>query len=219
MKVTGTIEYTQHYFPSKTCQTPRIRVLKKDVPLEIKEFASEDVPVALRVKGKWRNGQEDDYRLYQGEFYCPARDLETEKSITVERLIGNLNYLAKCWIDSDDDDFDEHRSVICSSQSRDHDSEEVKTEFLKSKLRSFLLIDGVLYKRTGEPYYAIFSTGEVCVYENSNFVTTLGSNEYNALERNQMQAHRILSMHNKDIKVMPGFEKYIQLRRHSDREQ
>lgn len=31
MKITGTIEYTQRYFPSKACKTPHVRVLKKDV--------------------------------------------------------------------------------------------------------------------------------------------------------------------------------------------
>lgn len=214
MKITGTIEYTQRYFPSKACKTPHVRVLKKDMQLEIKEFASEDVPVALCVKGKWRNGQKDDYRLYQGEFYCPARDPGTERPITVEKLIDTLNYQAKCWINSDDSDFQEGRSIICKEQNQDENSEETKTESMRSVIGNCLLIDGVLYERTGEPYYVILPSGEVSVCENSLFVTTLNRlNEYNALERGQIEAHRIFNLKEAEIRILPGYESYIRLRR------
>ena len=246
MKTTGSIEYRQYYLPNPESRREHVRTVTKEVPIEIPEAESKDLPVVFRVKGRvyrddYPYGTEyfaDNYYLYQGKLYRPDRindggdETGNVRTLSQFSLQSGTRYREYSVPDaSKADEWDPERSVV-----RNHpggpDSEETITKAVLELADGYLLIDGVLCERAGEPYYLISRPGfgenmyRVCIDEypydsideypyDSVLPRLLDKDlEFNALETSVMNA-RYPHLYPTEcrIAVTPGFENYVRLRR------
>lgn len=159
------IWYKEFYLPTKRHRKERVRVLSKDVNIELKNPAEEEFPVAFIVSDydiRFNGGNESEcglweteYRLYNGELYCPKRSSDficradgwaEEKHIA--HIIGNI----KPFYYNLKDEFTEKSIII-------RNTFEEELEFAKRRSENYVWFDGKIWSITGEPMYVINTFG------------------------------------------------------------
>lgn len=239
MEIARTVEYRQFYLPNKRCRKERYRILKKEVPLTIREYKSTDLPVAMTAKGRVVRYDsrdeptvyfEDDYRVLDGELYRPARIEYGDDRGKIE----SVNQIIPFWCNGrvpshdaalgepDNAGFVPGQSIICEHPDRPY-TETYQVSELQKLAKQYVLVDGVLYEEAGEPYYDIsidYWDGKkkvLDIEERPGGGPVLDKDyDFTALETGLMTrmypkiANDLL---NKSIKVTPGYESYVRLRR------
>lgn len=154
MKVKVTVKYSEYYTPPR-CRKPRQRDCEKDTFISIHEVTSQEAPLAFIVH-EWDGNVE--YRFYKGKCYKKSlyRDYHCGKTglfppeMIGAYLRGNYDY----W----NGDYKENRKAFTDDASR------------------YLLIDGVVWERAGEPRYVVMTFG---LGHNHGGTALMVSEEYN----------------------------------------
>jgi len=144
MKVKTTIKYYEGYLPTKRHRKLRYREIQEKVYLDVNSVYKKDAPIAFIVK----NGREDDVelRLWKNELWKPT--LYSEKIsgakglFPLEEFVKSIDY--------------------CDGYSHPNKEEFNRTVAIKAKkeyINRYLVIDGVVYAKTGEPRYVLMTFG------------------------------------------------------------
>ena len=151
MKLDVQLKYTEQYLPTPRHRKLRDREVQESVPLEITEVASKDAPVVFRTHGykSYCDGiQPTDYRQFNGALYTPLRTCDV---MAVHSIIeANTPFPTQGLGDL----IRMYTVPYGLTRSR----EETLTDAAE-RAASFLLVDGVLWKKTGEPVYKACTFG------------------------------------------------------------
>lgn len=142
-------KFMHPYLPSPRHRKLRYEAVKTLVTLELKETTSHSAPVAFIVKGnRIRLESEDfapsveEYRAYNGDLWVPSwkNDYVNQGKgpFTVEDLIHHLESRLRC--------------------GRTPEKEQLLAD-AQELIDRFLLIDGVVHERIGEPMFVIMTFG------------------------------------------------------------
>ncbi len=192
MQINSKIRYEEEYLPTKCHRIPRIRAVEETVQLELRELSRKDTPVAMVVTdyksyvdetGENQFGLRDTpYLAVDGQLFTEKRDMQgslDKGPFTTEQFLHNVKRTADCtwsW----------HKNKDRESMLRD----------LKEFVDSHVLIDGVFFRKAGEPRYVIHTFGlghnhggtslSVSNYYNENIRK---DNYFNALQREEALAY------------------------------
>lgn len=164
MKLDVKLKYIESYLPSPRHRKLREREASQDVSLDLREVTPADAPVVLRthdLKHYCDGIQPTDYRQYNGALYTqlricdlknPESDAEANQPVSAHQLMRfyrNYKRLSK------------------------EDALQAVSEYLDR----YLLIDGVLWRKTGEPMYQVCTFG---LGHNHGSTALMIENHYNS---------------------------------------
>ena len=154
MKIDVKMTYQEEYLPTKRHRIPRIREVEETVSLEIRELTREDAPVAMVVtdyksyideNGKDEFGLRDsEYRAIGDQLFSEKRDMSgalDRGAYSMDELLRAVERAGDCYYSWD-------------GKSRDDVFRNLK-EFTDSHI----LVDGVVFEKSGEPRYEIATFG------------------------------------------------------------
>jgi len=146
VKLDMKLNYIESYLPSPRHRKMRERQASQNVSLDLKEVTTDEAPVVLRthdLKHYCDGIQPTDYRQYNGTLYTqvrlcdlknPESNIEANQPVYAEQLLQfyrNYNRLSK----------------------------EEALQAVSAYLDRYLLIDGVLWQKSGEPMYQVCTFG------------------------------------------------------------
>lgn len=148
MKFDTDIRYFEQYLPSPRHRKLREREIKSPFSVEVDEVSSKDAPIVLRTHNyeRYTDGgiTPVDYRKYGDSLYTPV-----------------LNFDLRTCVDEKEarDPFPPKKLGMYLSVRWGHLTMEEAQHEAKEKASPYLLIDGQLWKKTGEPMYEIATFG------------------------------------------------------------
>jgi len=146
MKLIAKYEYQEEYIPPR-CRKSRYRTIEKTMSVNIREITSAEAPVAMIVT---------DYETRDGEFgICDTHyRRHKNKLFKVYRHKSGSNTGELRTID--DIAYDINQNGY--GYPYDADEKRRKSDITKAAKR-YLIIDGEIYRETGEPRYCIYTFG------------------------------------------------------------
>ena len=143
MKLTTNIKYWEGYLPTPRSRKKRYRPIKESVEIEIPEFAKEDLRPAFFIPKRIRDEKDKTIYLCGGELYT---------EVFIENLTAKPN------------NFDSALEVLDTNMSfRTYETDTTDREKALAEAEEYIcdymVADGVLYRRTNEPLYAIDTYG------------------------------------------------------------
>ncbi|MDF2880044.1 MAG: hypothetical protein K0R54_601 [Clostridiaceae bacterium] len=207
MKIKAIYIYQEGYLPTKRCRKLRYREATDTIEVELKEVTAEEAPIAVEVTtpcfetGKTTKKTEE-YRIFNGSFYKKAYLSEYESKqkglYPLEKLIESFekfNYYS------------------------DYGKEVEQSKILK-KINDYILIDNVIWVKTGEPRYCIVtfglgrnhgSTGFFCEHHYNPNISK--NNYFNALERDKaLEYGRDVAIRRGDTESVERMGKYYDIK-------
>jgi hypothetical protein len=140
MKLKVKYTYEEAYLPTKRHRIPRYRDAEGETEVTINEVTAEDAPVALRVRNYDKTAE--DYRWWNKKLWT--------KVMWHERYCGKSGIYPL-------DEFME--SIKYHSDYLYHKDKENAEREKHDYVAKHLIIDGVVYKETGEPRYVSMTFG------------------------------------------------------------
>lgn len=211
MELSINFYYNEKFLPTARCRKEKKRTIKGSVNVNINELEEKDFPVAFRVtenKSVYENAKnyddfDDDkdlgYISHTEEIRTDGKHLYTPMRITHGAAISTLflplsefkdtlEWVAKRAIfNSYIDNSDEYteKSVKVSDNS-----EEIIT-FITNKTKDYVIWNGVVWERRGEPYYYVTTFGCGKNHGGTGFFIGYGESDYgfSALEREKAVAY------------------------------
>jgi hypothetical protein len=147
------IRYRESYLPTPRHRIERLRLINEEIKVELREVTGEQAPVAfrmtdprgfhLRIEYGKKVGRNVvvEYRWFEQQLYCLCRRRcfrcvrDNERNIVAP--VSDLDFSP------------------CSC----YDSRQQAVDAVEATANEYLLIDGVLHKRIGEPRYCIYTLG------------------------------------------------------------
>ena len=163
MDINIKLKYLEDYLPTPRHRKLRQREASEPYSLTVTETSSENVPVVLRthdIKRYCDGIQATDYRQYNGQLYTPLR--RCDMMYTDDMVKANEPFPAD--------------ELIHYIRNHGRVSRDEAIEQIADYVNRFLLIDGVLWERAGEPMY------QVCVFglgHNHGGTALMITNHYN----------------------------------------
>lgn len=156
MKIKLTFEYEEQYLPTPRCRKLRTRISEGKATVTIKEIAADEAPVACIVHDGF-------------DFYCePGPDGHFPKKVYPLRYHKNTLYKRaerRDWICEGEgfatlDDLAQHlgRTEQLHSFNNRRDFASKRKERIRD-CRDYLIIDGEVWRKCGEPMYLIMTFG------------------------------------------------------------
>lgn len=142
------MKYKEGYLPSPRHRKERFREAEAEFAAEIPETTAANAPVVLKVHEyeHYADGiQVKDYRQYNGQLYIPVLRHEyfncADDAECRQQAVGN-----------------EFATRLGFSSSYHFTKDEVASKY-QEMADQFLVIDGMVWKRTSEPYYYVQTLG------------------------------------------------------------
>lgn len=190
MRIDAKIEYYEPYLPTKRHRIPRYRKVVEDILIELPKIKKTDAVLAFIVEdycsyldenGKNKYGIVPfEYYAYQDKLYERKKDMRgalDKGNFEIERLVDTIS------------DYGVHR-IWCSNE-KDHTREYV-LKYLCEFVGRFLIIDGNVYERVGEPRYVVMTFGlghnhgGSAISIHGHYNENISKDRYfNALQRNE----------------------------------
>lgn len=171
MNITIDYEYNEKFLPNAKCRKERSRPVKGSAAIEIHEIEEKEFPIAFKVteyKSIYENANnysdfsEDKYKGYLPHteeirtdgiyLYAPLRithgaalSTEFEPVSTLKDTLERYSRQSLSYVDDSVQYTD--KSVKVSDNSAE------KVERLKNKADEYVIFNGIIWCRTGEPYY------------------------------------------------------------------
>lgn len=190
MKINAQISYNESYLPTKRHRIPRLRAVEETVEIELREVKKEDAKLAMTVTdyqsyldpdGKDHFGPKDkDIFAIGPDLYTQKKDMSgalDKGEYSLSRFVGDVQIYGKT-------------RVWCSNEA-DRTRNFVLRQ-LKDLVDDHLVIDGKVYKRSGEPRYVVNTFGLGHNHGSTNMFIEYGYNPniskdcyFNALQREE----------------------------------
>lgn len=140
------LTYKEEYLPTPRHRKLRTREVTEPVTVSVRECAAAEAPVALIVHDLARyadNILPTEFRFYDGEFYTPVlnHDMVVPENRIVARQPFDVTKLGRYF------------------RNHSHPNKEEALAQFQEKAEQYLIIDGALWQRTGEPRYEICTFG------------------------------------------------------------
>lgn len=151
MKLETSIEFYEKYLPTPRHRKLREREVKESLSVDIKEVTAAEAPVALRTHDIKRYcGAEivpTDYRQFNGDLYTAVRNCdkfvpENDKEANEPFPAAKLG-----------------RYLRVYNATYDKLTREGALKRLQEETERYLIVDGALWERTGEPRYQVCTFG------------------------------------------------------------
>lgn len=158
------LEYMEDYLPTPRHRKLRQREASEPYSITVKETSSEKAPVVLRthdIKRYCDGVQATDYRQYNGQLYTSLRRCDMMHTEDMKK--ANEPFPAD--------------ELVHYVRNHGRVSREEAVKQIREYVNRFLLIDGVLWERAGEPMY------QVCVFglgHNHGGTALMITNHYNS---------------------------------------
>lgn len=142
MKVIITVRYTEMVIPAR-CRKPRPQKGTAEITVNIREVSEDRAPVAFVVTEYDKEPR--TVRLYGGKLYRQVQDMQPQYMTTKERDKNRPFWLnqaaAKCnW------------KELLKYWNGEWPLQKHK-DYARKEAEQYIIVDGMAYKRTGEPYY------------------------------------------------------------------
>lgn len=154
MKIDVKMTYQEEYLPSKRHRIPRTREVEEQVSLELREVTRKEAPLAMVVtkyqsyideNGKDEFGLRDsEYLAIDGQLFSEKRDM----SGALDRGAYSMDELLKA----------AQRAGECRSSWRGQSREDMLRN-LNEFVDSHVIVDGIVFKKSGEPRYEVVTFG------------------------------------------------------------
>lgn len=154
MKIDVKMKYQEEYLPTKRHRIPRIREVEEQVTLVLREVTRNEAPVAMVVtnyqsyideNGKDEFGLRDsEYLSIDGQLYSEKRDMSgalDRGAYPIEDLLRAAERAGDCY-------------YSWNGKSRDD-----MLRNLDDFVKSYVLVDGVVFKKSREPRYEVATFG------------------------------------------------------------
>lgn len=156
MKIKLTFEYEEQYLPTPRCRKLRTRIVEGTATATIKEITEDKAPIACIVHDGF-------------DFYCePGPDGHFPKKVYPLRYHKNTLYKRierRNWINNGEgfatlDDLAQHlgRTKRLNSYDERRDFASKRKEQIRD-CRDYLIIDGEVWRKCGEPMYLVMTFG------------------------------------------------------------
>lgn len=141
MKARITVDYTEMIIPAR-CRKPRPQRGTAEITVNIREVSEDRAPVAFVVTEYDKEPRK--VRLYGGKLYRQVQDRQPQYMETNERDKTRpfwLNQAAECnW-------------QLRLTSLHDNWSLQEHKDYARKNAGRYIIVDGMAYERTGEPYY------------------------------------------------------------------
>lgn len=142
MKVKLNIQHTEFVIPPR-CRKARPQEGKTEISVNIREVSADRAPVAFIVNEY--NREQQEVRLYNGRLYRQVQDRRDEW-----REMVRTNEYAPLWVNQR---AEKANWKWLLNRCEWHKTLAQNTESIREQSEKFIIVDGMAYERTGEPYY------------------------------------------------------------------
>lgn len=162
MKVKIDYKFTEMVIPPR-CRKARPQDGKDSVMVNIREVKDDKAPIAFIVSEYGR--EKCMVRSYNGRLYKQAQDRSPDYH---DRKIAD-----PIWVNQKADAYNWQWYVgttyngFCSYMS--YKSQQSQLDTIKGKAEKYIIVDGYVYERTGEPYYYVTHFGLGCNHGGTGF--------------------------------------------------
>lgn len=157
MKINIEYKYQEGYLPTPRCRKLRYRNVEDTMEITINEITEQEAPVALYVRK--HDDTKEEYRLYNNKLwtklYWREKHCDKEGLMPLTEIHWYIRGIHDYW---------------------NHSKEEVMESYIKDA-KKYLVIDGILYKETGEPRYVSMTFG---LGHNHGGTSLMIDNRYNS---------------------------------------
>jgi hypothetical protein len=194
--------YWEDYLPSPRCRNFRKRETNGSMTITIPDVSKEDAPIAFIVRDGVRFDRPEEIRLWNNqlwkaveyrEMYCGASGLWP-----IEQIPSHIKYTR-------------YGNVIKNEQETQEQKKEIAS--------SFLIIDGVVYRKSGEPRYVVmtfglgYNHGGTSLMIDKHYNSNISASAYfNALDREDaIKAAKAIALRRGDTKDVDRMGNHYQI--------
>lgn len=136
------IDYWNPYIPPR-CRKTRYEEKEETIKVPVRSITSEEAPIAFRLSDYGHVSENTpEIRYYKGKFFKKYRGYDGHKWY-VDAKASELEHMIHPWFSYD-----------CAERTR-----ALCIQKYKEEAKRYLLIDGVIWERTGEPRYVVNTFG------------------------------------------------------------